>query len=508
MREPPQTDEGWYALHDFRRIDWAAWRDAPERERDRAVEEGIEYLESHEAVDDAADDASAVFAMVGHKADLLIVHLRPTLDALSTAERRFDRTTLGAFTEQSTSYVSVTEVSGYVSDAYFADDEEETDEGLKRYIEGKLEPDIPDDGYACFYPMSRTLGGEDSWYDLPYERRQEMMEEHGQHGREFGGRVKQIVCSSVGLDDWEWGVTLFADEPTDLKDIVYELRYDEASARYSEFGPFYVGRRFPPSDLPAFLAGESVPADGEREHPHGEGDAHHDGKVPLDEEGGQPHGEAGEHGDDHHGSDADDAHHGDDADDDDIRGELADLNIYAGQPHGEDVYATVLYSEADADELFDEVDGLRSNFDHYDTHVKTAVYDALERDRRAVVSIWDTASAADTAAGFLAELPGIVSRAGEESGFGTMGMFYTVKPEHREDFVEKFETVGGLLGEMEGHGETDLMINREDENDMFIASQWRSKDDAMNFFRSDEFSDTVSWGRDVLADRPRHVFLA
>ncbi|WP_049934808.1 heme-binding protein [Haloplanus natans] len=478
MREPPQTDEGWYALHDFRRIDWAAWRDAPERERESAIEEGVAYLDAHEAVEDAEDGVSAVFAMVGHKADLMIVHLRPTLDALSTAERRFDRTALGAFTEQSTSYVSVTEVSGYVSDAYFTDDEEETDEGLKRYIEGKLEPDIPEGQYACFYPMSRKRGEQDNWYDLPFERRREMMEEHGEHGREFGGRVKQIVCSSVGLDDWEWGVTLFSEDPTNLKDIVYELRYDEASARYSEFGPFYVGRRFPPSDLPAFLAGESVPT-GDDAHAHDEADADH-------------------HGDDEH----------DEADADDIRGELEDLDIYAGKPHGEDVYATVLYSEADADGLFDEVDGLRSNFDHYDTHVKTAVYDALERDRRAVVSIWDTASAADTAAGFLSELPGIVSRAGEESGFGTMGMFYTVKPDHREEFVEKFETVGGVLADMAGHGETDLMINLEDENDMFIASQWRSKEDAMNFFRSDAFTDTVSWGRDVLADRPRHVFLA
>ncbi|MFB6256178.1 MAG: heme-binding protein, partial [Haloplanus sp.] len=284
---------------------------------------------------------------------------------------------------------------------------------------------------------------------------------------------------SVGLDDWEWGVTLFAEEPTELKDIVYELRYDEASARYSEFGPFYVGRRFPPSDLPAFLAGESVPTDDDT---HGETD-----DDARDEADGA---------------------HDDGADEDDIRGELEELDIYAGKPHGEDVYATVLYSEADTDGLFDEVDGLRSNFDHYDTHVKTAVYDALERDRRAVVSIWDTASAADTAAGFLSELPGIVSRAGEESGFGTMGMFYTVKPDHRGDFVEKFETVGGVLAEMEGHGETDLMINVENENDMFIASQWRSKDDAMSFFRSDAFTDAVSWGRDVLVDRPRHVFLA
>ncbi|MFB6108965.1 MAG: heme-binding protein [Haloplanus sp.] len=498
MREPPQTDEGWYALHDFRRVDWAAWRDAPERERDQAIEGGVDYLDRHEAVADADAGQSAVFAMVGHKADLLVVHLRPTLDALSTAERRFDRSALGAFTEQSTSYVSVTEVSGYVSDAYFADDEEEVDAGLRRYIEKKLEPDIPDDGYACFYPMSRKRGESDNWYDLPFDRRREMMKEHGEHGRKFGGRVKQIVCSSVGFDDWEWGVTLFADDPTHLKDIVYEMRFDEASSRYSEFGPFYVGRRFPPADLPAFLAGETVPTDeaGESEaaHPHAHGEGAADGH----------HGE----GSDHHGE-ADEPHgEGDGEGDGDIRGELADLNIYAGKPHGEDVYATVLYSEADADDLFEEVEGLRSNFDHYDTHVKTAVYDAEKRDRRAVVSIWETESAADTAAGFLSELPGIVSRAGEESGFGTMGMFYTVKPDHREDFVEKFETVGGLLAEMEGHGETDLMVNLEDENDMFIASQWRSKDDAMNFFRSEEFGDTVSWGRDVLADRPRHVFLA
>jgi chlorite dismutase len=102
----------------------------------------------------------------------------------------------------------------------------------------------------------------------------------------------------------------------------------------------------------------------------------------------------------------------------------------------------------------------------------------------------------------------VVSRAGEESGFGTMGMFYTVKPEHREEFVEKFDVVGGVLDEMEGHHETALMVNREDDNDMFISSQWRSQEDAMGFFRSDDFRETVQWGRDVLADRPRHVFLA
>jgi len=192
--------------------------------------------------------------------------------------------------------------------------------------------------------------------------------------------------------------------------------------------------------------------------------------------------------------------------DDDIRGELADLDIYAGQPHGEDVYAVVLYSEADPETLASETDALAENFDHYDTHGGTAVYEGEERS--AVVSVWETADAADTAAGFLSELPGVVARAGEESGFGTMGMFYTVESEHREEFVEKFESVGDLLADMEGHHDTELLVNRENEDDMFIASQWRSRADAMEFFRSDAFRDTVSWGREILSDRPRHVFLA
>ena len=506
MPNAPQTDEGWYVLHDFRSIDWDAWRDAPERERQLAIEEGVTYLEDHEAVVDADEGTSAVFSMLGHKADLLVVHFRPTLDALSTAERRFEQTALAAFTEQPTSYVSVTEVSGYVSDDWFEGNKEEIDTGLRRYIEGKLKPEIPDDEYVAFYPMSKRRGEQDNWYDLSFEERAELMSGHGDVGREYAGKIKQVIASSVGFDDHEWGVTLFADDPVDIKDIVYEMRFDEASSRYGEFGQFYVGRRFPPADLGAFLDGESVPtSEHEEHHGHGHGEGGHHG----DEESHHGHG-PGEGG--HHGDAAGHPHGGEDTESEeeeaDIRGELEDLNIYAGKPHGEDVYATVLYSEADAEELFDEVDGLRKNFDHYGTHVKTAVYEANERDRAAVVSIWETASAADTAAGFLSELPGIVERAGEESGFGTMGMFYTVKPEHREDFVDKFDVVGGVLEDIEGHYDTDLMVNLEDENDMFIASQWRSQDDAMGFFRSDAFRDTVSWGRDVLADRPRHVFLA
>ena len=538
MVEAPATEEGWFALHEFRSIDWDAWRNAPDHERKRAVEEGRSFLAHREALATADAGDSAVFSVLGHKADLLTIHFRPTLDELSAIERSFENTAFAEFTTAESSYVSVTEVSGYVSDAYFEDDDAEIDEGLRRYIEGKLEPEMPEDEYVSFYPMSKRRGEEYNWYDLSFEDRADLMAGHGEVGKQYAGRIKQVIASSVGFDDHEWGVTLFGSDPTDIKDIVYEMRFDEASSRYGEFGRFYVGRRFPPSDLGAYLAGESVPTDeadiDHEGHSHGDarghggsrghGDEHGDGggKGHSDEHGhagggGSAHGDH-PHGDESGGSEGDHPHgEGGAADgtsetngvsDAEIRGELADLDIYAGKPSGEDVYATVLYSEADVDGLFEEVEGLRGNFDHYGTHVKPAVYDGHDADRAAVVSIWETGSAAETAAGFLSELPGIVARAGEESGFGTMGMFYTVKPEHQGDFVDTFDDVGAALDGMDGHLDTDLMVNVEDENDMFIASQWRSKEDAMGFFRSDDFRETVQWGREVLADRPRHVFLA
>ena len=505
MVEAPATEEGWFALHEFRSIDWDAWRDAPDRKRERAIEEGRSYLRGREKLATADAGESALFSVLGHKADLLTVHFRPTLDELSTIERGFENTALAEFTTTESSYVSVTEVSGYVSDAYFEGDEDEVDEGLRRYIEGKLKPEIPDDEYVSFYPMSKRRGEEYNWYDLSFEERAELMSGHGDTGREYAGRIKQVIASSVGFDDYEWGVTLFGSDPTDIKDVVYEMRFDEASSRYGEFGRFYVGRRFPPSDLGAYLAGEAVPT--ENGSAHG---GHPHGDEATGGEGGHSHGDERPSGDEAAGGEGGHSH-GDErpsGDDDEIRGELADLGIYAGKPHGEDVFATVLYSEADVDELFEEVEGLRANFDHYGTHVKTAVYEGRSVDRAAVVSLWETASAAETAAGFLSELPGVVGRAGEESGFGTMGMFYTVKPEHRGDFTDTFDEVGEALGGMDGHLETDLMVNVEDENDMFISSQWRAKDDAMAFFGSDDFRETVQWGREVLADRPRHVFLA
>ncbi|WP_136718047.1 heme-binding protein [Halorientalis salina] len=643
QRDPPPTDEGWYALHDFRTIDWDAWRDAPEHRRERALEEGIDYLQSHANQADVTDPDefgggdTVVYTIVGHKADILVLHLRETVAELDTAERQFEQTAFAQFTEQPSSYLSVTEASGYTEEArgYF-EGEVDDDSGLAQYIQKRLHPDVPDAEHVCFYPMSKRRQPEQNWYDMPFEERAEIMADHGDIGRGYAGKVNQMIASSVGLDDWEWGITLWADDPTDVKDLLNEMRFDPSSSHFAEFGPFYFGRKFPPADLPAVLAGEDVPtgdaetagqhaeteapahaggadghasdADGDS---HGESDGDSHGESDGDSHGGGPPSQAVEEkdvdvepdgdiqaklgtlgiypGDDYEEgtyglvlySEADaqdladevdglrsnfehyDTHvltavranegraaiasvwetesaadtasgflndlpgvvegyrgplgEGDgetedvDADTgDEIRGELEDLNIYAGKPHGEDVYALVLYSEADREELFEEVDDLRDGFDRYDTHVKTALYDAESggTDRTAVVSIWETQDAADTASDFLSDLPDIVGRAGEESGFGTMGMFYTVKPEHREDFVEKFGDVGELLADMEGHHDTTLMVNHEDENDMFISSQWRAKEDAMDFFRSDAFSETVSWGQDVLADRPRHVFLA
>ena len=621
QRKPPGTEEGWYALHDLRRIGWDEWRGATEREREHAVEDGIEHLRSHVDLEDAEAGGSAVFSVVGHKADIMILHLRPTLEALDRAERRFESTAFAEFTDRASSYVSVTEVSGYMHEELTEGLDEIEDAGMRNYMQQRIYPEIPDAEHVCFYPMDKRRDPEYNWYDLPFDERKAHMSAHGDIGREYAGKVNQIITGSVGFDDYEWGVTLFADDPTEIKHLLYEMRFDPSSSKYAEFGPFYMGRRFPPEDLPAFLAGESIPTEAAGSHEATDTEAEATDESGDDTASGRPdttpdhettdaeafrarskqfgvdvadHPEAGfgllftadadaealtddvaglrgnfDHYDTHvltavradggetavvslwkneraantasgfladldgvssgigaplEGDDADDGGgtdadaegtagadtHGTDADDD-IRGELGDNDIYAGQPHGEDVYAMVLYSEADPGTLRAELDSLAERFDHYDTHVKSAVYaDEHGGDRTAVVSIWDTEAAADTASGFLSELPGIVARAGADAtdGFGTMGMFYTVKPDYRGAFVETFDDVGEILEGMEGHLETDLMTNLGDENDMFIASQWESREDAMAFFRSDDFRETVEWGREVLDGRPRHVFLA
>ncbi|WP_229110849.1 heme-binding protein [Halapricum desulfuricans] len=648
-RDAPPTAEGWYVLHDVRTIDWAGWAEAAQRTRDRAIEEGIEFLQSVTAVEDADAGDSMVVSMLGHKGDLMIVHMRPTLADIDELERRFERTPLASFTERDRSFVSVTEASGYSERGReFIEGDLDDDSGLARYMRSRLYPEIPEKEHVCFYPMDKRRDPEYNWYDLPFEERAEHMDAHGDIGREYAGRVTQMITGAIGMDDWEWGVTLYADDMTDVKDLLYEMRFDPSSSKFAEFGPFWIGRRFDPADLDALLAGEllstpwedaagdhsghgrppATPEDaaeghGENGHPHedsehshgdDESDDHPDGDE-TDEHpstgGGRPAttdswseaiaeiddvtarlATAGLHeGEDYTGeayalvfeTDRDAADLADEVEglasnfdhydthvttavrasgghtylvslwatedaaqtasgfltdldgidtgargwageprgetgdgasgpagtdeDTDIRSQLANQGIYAGQPHGEDVYALVVYSEADLDRLRSAVEDLRASFDG-DDHVKTAVYDDPDDEVAAVVSLWADEAAAQHASGDLESVPGVVRKAGEGEGFGTMGMFYTVKPDYREAFVETFGTVGEQLATMDGHRETALLVNDDDENDMFIASRWDDREDAMAFFRSDDFRETVQWGREILADTPRHVFLA
>jgi peroxiredoxin len=166
-------------------------------------------------------------ALLGHKADLGLMLLGPDLWRL----RRLQTELLRAGLELLDSYVSLTEISEY---AQGVPDE------LKQ---ARLYPRLPPEGKRafCFYPMSKRREAHANWFTLPYEDRKQLMYEHGASGRKFAGRVLQVVTGSTGVDDHEWGVTLFAVHPDDLKDVVYTMRFDEASARYAEFGPFYTG---------------------------------------------------------------------------------------------------------------------------------------------------------------------------------------------------------------------------------------------------------------------------
>ena len=187
-------------------------------------------------------------AILGHKADVAFMALDADLWHLRLLQR--DLASTGLVTVAS--YVSLTEVSEYAAGV---------PEELKQH---RLHPQLPPPGKPawCFYPMSKRRGEQHNWFTLPFEDRLELMHEHGNSGRNFAGRVLQVVTGSTGIDDFEWGVTLFAARPDDLKDVVYTLRYDRASAIYAEFGPFYVGMVTPVEDLVALLAesgGEGFP---------------------------------------------------------------------------------------------------------------------------------------------------------------------------------------------------------------------------------------------------------
>ena len=178
-------------------------------------------------------------SMLGHKADVAFMAVASDMREL----RKFQTAIQTAGVFVSDSYVSITEVSEYAANV---------PEEMKN---ARLYPQLPPAGKNawCFYPMSKRRDPENNWYTLPFDKRSELMAEHGKSGRAFAGRVIQLVTASAGFDDFEWGVTLFAVNPDDLKDVVYTMRFDEASAVYAEFGAFYVGMVTPVEELVASL---------------------------------------------------------------------------------------------------------------------------------------------------------------------------------------------------------------------------------------------------------------
>ena len=190
------------------------------------------------AVKEAADGDHQVvsFVVLGHKADVGFLALGPDVWHL----RRFQAALQQAGLEIAQSYVSLTEVSEYAA-------------GMpQEMLDARLYPKLPpaDKAAICFYPMSKRRGSaEQNWFTTPFDDRKEMMYEHGASGRKFTGRILQLVTGSTGLDEYEWGVTLFGQRPDDLKETVYTMRYDRASAIYAEFGPFYTGAIAPVDDI-------------------------------------------------------------------------------------------------------------------------------------------------------------------------------------------------------------------------------------------------------------------
>jgi hydrogen peroxide-dependent heme synthase len=261
----PLTLEGASLLHQMFRVRWAAWKSLPEARRREILDEAGRVFTSMER------SQSALFSLLGHKGDIMLLHFRPSFEEWNQAELSVAQLQLSEYLEPTTSYLSVVELGLYESTVRLHSSleekgilpgspewEQETEQALeqqRKAMHPRLWPEIPPRRYCCFYPMDKKRGEIKNWYEVPIRDRHRLMHEHGLIGRKYAGSVKQIISGSIGFDDWEWGVDLFADEPLVFKKLIYEMRFDEASALYALFGTFYVGLRFAASDLGTLLSG-------------------------------------------------------------------------------------------------------------------------------------------------------------------------------------------------------------------------------------------------------------
>lgn len=253
---------GWHCLHLYYQVNQHALAMISAADRSAGAAELIEILNP---VRSGAPIRLLTSAVVGHKADLAILAMDESPLVLDSLRHAIRTSKLGTALTLAYSYVSITEISEYVptveqygerlksegndpaTPAYAAK--------LKMYEERevvmrkqRLFPDFPEWPVLCFYPMNKSRQPHANWYAEPFSHRMDMMTEHGRSGMKFGGRVMQVITASTGLDDWEWGVTLWGREPAFIKEIVYTMRFDEASANYGEFGPFYLSYIMSPAD--------------------------------------------------------------------------------------------------------------------------------------------------------------------------------------------------------------------------------------------------------------------
>ena len=270
----PLTLEGSFLLHQFFRFDWKVWRCCAQGERKEIVAEAVAALQRLERADTKSDAPvqTALFSQLGHKGDLILVHFRDSLEALNQVELDLAQTKLYDFLDLRHSYISVVELGLYESsrktyeaatakgfEAHTPEWNAEIAASLQRGADAmapRLFPAVPEAKYLCFYPMDRKRGEQVNWYSVPFADRQRMMHDHGLIGRRYGDVVKQIISGSIGMDDWEWGVDLFADDPVVFKKLIYEMRFDEVSAVYALFGQFFISVRLPIEKFGGWLEGK------------------------------------------------------------------------------------------------------------------------------------------------------------------------------------------------------------------------------------------------------------
>jgi hydrogen peroxide-dependent heme synthase len=266
----PLTLEGSSVLHQMFHFDWTEWRNLDSTAQSDIANEAAELFARWEQ--QLGRPCSALFSLLGHKGDLLLIHFRNDFKDLNRIELELAQTRFSDYLTASYSYLSMVELGLYESSAktYAILAEKglqagtpEWNAGVREVLDRQatamakpLNPAIPDAKYVCFYPMDRKRAETVNWYTQPMAERQRMMHEHGLIGRRYAGSVRQVINGSVGFDDWEWGVDLFADHPLAFKKLIYEMRFDQVSAVYAEFGEFFIGLRLPVGEFHTWLVGK------------------------------------------------------------------------------------------------------------------------------------------------------------------------------------------------------------------------------------------------------------